>query len=290
MKPKILIAGSASYIGSSFNEWLKVIGYNCSVDSIDLRDPEWPKFSFWGYSAILHVAAIVHKKKKVDQSLYYLVNRDLPFHVAKKARSEGVSQFIFLSTMGVYSQSENEICLDTIPEPSNPYSISKFEAEKLIIGLNSSQFSVSIVRPPLVYGKGCLGNYRLLSRFARVFPVVPTLYNERSMLFVDNLSQFLFKLICSGHSGVFFPQNEDYVCTSDLIELIRASHGLTVFRSSIFNSFLKFAAKKNGFFQKLFGDFKYSKNLPGGPDLIGEEIVGDYQTCTFRESVFRSEL
>src|SRR5690606_11147904 len=156
-------------------------------------DDRWKEKSFSAYDAIFHTAAIVHVKEK-DISRYFKVNRDLTVELANKAKNEGVKQFIFLSTMGVYGTEIGYITKDNIPSPKTPYAQSKYEAEKILIEMNSSNFNVAILRPPIVYGRGCPGNYSRLAKLAVMLPIFPEMDNKRSMIYIDNLSEFI-KLI-----------------------------------------------------------------------------------------------
>src|SRR5699024_12036773 len=142
----------------------------------------------------VYVACIVYvmrnQKKEVT---YYEVNRDLTIETAKKVKSEGVKQFIFLSIIIVYGENiDNKgiITKDTLPEPSNFYGNSKLQAEKGIEPLDDSDFNVAILRPPMIYGKGSKGNYPKLSKAAQKLPIFPDMDNQRSMLHIDNLSEF----------------------------------------------------------------------------------------------------
>src|SRR5690606_7124221 len=116
---------------------------------------------------VIHVAGIAHvKETKENADLYYKVNRDLAFEVAKKAKNEGVKQFIFLSSMSVYGIETGIIKINTPTNPKTNYGRSKLEAEELISSIESDSFKVAILRPPMIYGKGCKGNYIRLANLA----------------------------------------------------------------------------------------------------------------------------
>lgn len=155
---KILITGANSYIGTSFEKWVSQYPDKYSVDKISVRDERWKEKSFGGYDVLFHTAAVVHVKEN-DTINYFKVNRDLAVEVAEKAKQEGVKQFIFLSTMGVYGTETGYITKDTVPTPKTPYAKSKYEAEQLLLEMDIEDFNVAILRPSIVYGKGCPGNY-----------------------------------------------------------------------------------------------------------------------------------
>src|SRR5699024_3355509 len=100
---KILITGVNSYVGNSLEKRLEKDSEKYQVDKVSLRDSSWKEKDFSTYNSIVHVAGIAHRKEtKENEHLYYQVNRDLAFRVAKKAKDNGVKHFIFLSSMSVY--------------------------------------------------------------------------------------------------------------------------------------------------------------------------------------------
>ena len=160
---------------------------------------------FSGYDSVFHVAGIAHIKETIkNRDLYFSVNRDLAYEVAKKAKEDGVRQFVFLSTMSVYGLNTGIIDNNTPEAPKNAYGRSKLEAEKLIRELEAANFQVAIIRPPMVYGKGAKGNYQRLSKFAQKSPIFPDYNNQRSMLYIDNLCEFVRLIIIHVSTGIFF--------------------------------------------------------------------------------------
>lgn len=253
---KILVIGSESYIGNNFENCVKQKKNNYSIDKVSIRDNLWKQKSFEGYDVIFHVAGIAHRKrKKIDKDLYYKVNRDKAYEVAFKAKKEGVKQFVFLSTMSVFGVEKGRIDKNVWPNPKNEYGESKFQAEKMISSLEDNTFKVVIVRPPMVYGKGCKGNYQKLRKIALKSPLFPNIRNERSMIYVENLSEFIRFLIDENKHGLYFPQNNQYVCTSDMVKLIAQFNGKTVWLTKIFNPLIN--KLSNSLTNKLFGDLVY---------------------------------
>lgn len=280
---RILITGVDSYIGTSFENWLKEYSDMYKVDTIDMRDDEWKQKPFGSYDVVYHVAAIVHIKEN-DKEKYYKVNRDLAIDVARKAKKEGVKQFIFLSTMRVYGMESGYIDKNTKLNPKTDYDKSKLEAEKFLSGINDENFKVAIIRPPIVYGKNCKGNYPRLAKLTTRMLVFPNYNNERSMIFIDNLSEFIRQVIEYKMEGLFFPQNREYVNTSELVQLVSEVHGRHLKLTKIFNPLVSIGIKLSRTFAKVFGTFVYDKNMDGGPD---DEF--DYETCSFRESIELTE-
>lgn len=264
---KILITGANSYIGMSFEKWLSQWPDEYSVETVDMIDGSWREKSFSGYDVVFHVAGIAHiKETKKNESLYYLINRDLAYEVAKKAKIDGVHQFIFLSSMSVYGIDTGVIDKNTPVKPKSAYGKSKFQAEGLINKLADDSFTVAILRPPMVYGKGCKGNYPRLAKLALKTPIFPLVDNKRSMIYIDNLSEFVKQLIDDNSIGLFFPQNAEYVNTSEMVRLIAETHGKKIIMTKIFNPM--FRLLNIGTIKKIFGNLIYDSSISNNISLF----------------------
>ncbi len=281
---RILITGKNSYIGTSFEKWLAKYPDEYTIDSISLRDGSWKDNDFSKYDVIFHVAGIAHVSTDPKmEELYYKVNRDLTIEIAKKAKTDGVKQFIFMSSIIVYgdsSSSKRVIDIDTVPTPSNFYGDSKLQAEEGIKHLESDDFKIVILRPPMIYGKGSKGNYPRLANFAKKMPIFPDIDNERSMLHIDNLCEFLKAMIDHEESGIFFPQNKDYVKTSEMVRLISEVHGKKIWMTKLFNPILKLMFGI-GIVKKVFGNLVYEKSMSNYKE--------NYRIRDFRESIIATE-
>ena len=282
---KILITGKNSYVGNSLAKWLENDPQRYSVNRISLRDESWKEQDFSIYDVIVHVAGIAHvsRNPKMEET-YYKVNRDLTIETAKKAKSEGVKQFIFLSSIIVYGENiDNKgiITKDTLPEPSNFYGNSKLQAEKGIEPLDDSDFNVAILRPPMIYGKGSKGNYPKLSKAAQKLPIFPDMDNQRSMLHIDNLSEFIKLIIDNQEDGLYFPQNQEYVNTSEMVNMIAKVHGKKIKLTKIFNPILNLMRNKVGIINKVFGNLFYEQSM--------SDYIGDYRVRDFEKSIELTE-
>lgn len=274
---KILITGANSYIGTSFEKWLKQWSENYLVDTVDMIDGTWREKSFSGYDVVFHVAGIAHiKETKENAELYYKVNRDLVYEVAKKSKAEGVKQFIFLSSMSVYGMESGIISKGTVPSPKSNYGKSKLQAEELIAPLGDSFFRIAVLRPPMIYGKGCKGNYVRLEKFALKSPIFPKIENKRSMIYIDNLSEFVKQIIDDENKGLFLPQNDEYVCTSDMVREIAEANGKKIYMTKLFNPLLR--VLKVSTVNKVFGDLVYEKGIS-----IHSEL--ECEVCNFKKSI-----
>lgn len=259
---RILIAGKDSYIGMSVEKWLMRPEYAgmYQVDTADMRDDKWRGINFSGYDAVFHVAGIVHqreKRKNIKQ--YYEINVKLASETAKRAKSEGVKQFILLSSMNVYGMREGVIDSNTLPEPGSHYGKSKLAADRTIMKMADRSFCVSILRPPMVYGKGCKGNYQLLRKAALMSPFFPYIKNRRSMIHIDNLAEYVRRMIGNEVSGIFLPQNMEYVETGEMVRQIAQLNGKSIKFIQVLNPLILLLCRYSDTVNKVFGSLIYRR-------------------------------
>lgn len=279
---RILITGENSYIGGKFTEWVAQWPDQYHVDEISVRDDKWKQADFSSYDSVYHVAGIAHNSSDPKlEDLYYEVNRDLTIEVAKKVKKDGVPQFVFMSSIIVYGTKNEFIDADTKPNPDNFYGESKLQAEEGILPLQDEDFNIAIIRPPMIYGKGSKGNYPLLSKLVQMSPIFPDYDNERSMLHIDNLTEFIRLVIENNDRGIFYPQNTEYVKTSEMVKVISEVHGKRLFQTKIFNSLIKPLTSIN-LINKVFGNLRYDMELSKYKD--------DYRSCTLLESIQETEI
>lgn len=288
---RILITGANSYIGTSFENYIKEnFADRYTVDTVDMIDGSWREKDFSGYDAVYHVAGIAHSDtgtvSEERKQFYYKINTDLTIETAEKAKAEGVKQFIFMSSAIVYGDSapigkSKVITKDTPLSPANFYGDSKVQAEKGILPLSDDSFKVVVLRPPMIYGKGSKGNYPQLSKFAQKLPFFPNVKNERSMLYVGNLVEFVRLMIENEESGVFFPQNAEYSGTSDIVKAIAAAHGKNIHLVGGFTWSLKLMSHLTGLVNKAFGNLSYDMSL--------SEYKDNYRLFSLEESIKQTE-
>lgn len=286
---KILITGEGSYVGMSFENYIQQFD-NFQVDTIDMIDGSWRDKSFGGYDVVFHVAGIAHsdfgKISEERKSLYYTVNTDLAIDTASKAKADGVKQFVFMSSASVYGESapigkKKVITKDTPLSALNVYGDSKIKAEEGLKLLRDDKFKVVILRPPMIYGKGCKGNYITLSKFAKKLPVFPNVNNERSMLYIGNLVEFVRLMIENKEDGVFLPQNAEYSNTSNVVKIISNANGKKIHLVKGFSWALKISSHITGLVNKAFGNLSYDMELSKYKD--------NYQVFTLEESIRLTE-
>lgn len=268
---KVLITGDNSYIGTSFEKYIKE-NYpdEYKIDTLDMKDSNWKNYNFKGYDSVFHVAGIAHADignvSEETKQLYYRINTDLAIETAKKAKQEKVKQFIFMSSMIVYSGcKETYITKETIPKAENFYGDSKLQADLAIQDLNENAFKTCVIRPPMIYGKGSKGNYPMLAKLATKLPAFPKVNNKRSMLYIENLCEFIRLMIDNEENGVFFPQNAEYVNTSNMVRTIAEikEHKIIMIPCTnfIIKCLTKFPGKIGFLANKAFGDRFYDENM-----------------------------
>lgn len=298
-KVKVLIIGKGSYIGESFKTYAnKNYNTNFEIDEVDTINPDWKDMDFSVYDIVYHVAGIAHADvgnvlNEVKEK-YYKINTDLPIEVAEKAKNEGVKEFIFMSSMIVYGDSApygttKIIDKNTIPCPANFYGDSKLQADVAVRELADDTFKVIILRPPMIYGKGSKGNYPLLAKLAKTSPVFPNIENQRSMLHIDNLCEFLCQIMLvdiKQNATVLIPQNKEWTKTSDMVrEIAKVSNKKTIVTKTLNPCIYvahKIPGKINGLVDKAFGNNCYDLEMSKYDGL-------NYQVVMLGESIERTE-
>ncbi|MBE5907639.1 MAG: NAD-dependent epimerase/dehydratase family protein [Lachnospiraceae bacterium] len=292
---RVLITGANSYIGVSFEQYAKEhYPQEFQTETVDMIDGSWRNKDFSQYDVVFHVAGLAHADvgnvSEEIKAKYYAVNTDLAIETAKKAKAEGVKQFVFMSSAIIYGDSapygkQKVITKDTEPAPSNFYGDSKWQADKGVRQLVDGTFNVTVLRPPMIYGKGSKGNYPTLAKMAKKLPIFPDIDNCRSMLYIENLCEFLCQVMIRGEGGIYWPQNGEYTRTSDLVRLIGAASGHKIIVSKIWNWGVNVAShipgKVSGLTNKAFGNLNYDQNM--------SRYDFKYQVISLKESIKRTE-
>lgn len=298
---KVLITGAGSYIGETFRAYVAEHYPVLQIDTVDMLDGSWREKDFSEYDIIYHVAGIAHADVgNVDEATkakYYAVNTDLAVEVCEKAKAEGVKEFVFMSSMIVYGDSapygkSKVVDEHTVPAASNFYGDSKLQADVAVRDLADDSFKVIVLRPPMIYGKGCKGNYPILANLAKKLPIFPNVDNERSMLHIDNLCEFLCQIMLveevKENAVVLIPQNREWTKTSEMVKEIGEVTGKKV---RLIGGIMKPAVaiggkvpgKIGGLADKAFGNNCYAHHISIYPGL-------NYQTSTLKESIKKTEV
>ena len=297
-KKKVLITGAGSYIGQSFITYAKEhYPENFEIDELDMIGNGWRTYDFSKYDIVYHVAGIAHADvgnvSEETKEKYYAVNTDLTVEVARKAKAEQVKEFIFMSSMIVYGESapygkKKVIDEHTVPTPANFYGDSKLQADVAVRELADDSFKVIVLRPPMIYGRGSKGNYPTLAKLAKKMPVFPDVDNERSMLYIENLCEFLCQIMLVGNAKqnatVLIPQNAEWTNTSMMVKEISKVDGKNILELKVLKPAVavagKIPGKISGLTNKAFGNSCYAHET-SKYDRI------DYQKITLRDSISR---
>lgn len=264
---KICIIGKNSYIGNHIDEWLTKYGHE--VFQLDVLTEDWKLFDYSGYDAIVHVAGIVHRPDCKDEELFRRVNTEMPVAIAEKFKKSKCSKvtFVYLSTMAVFGTlkrlGKNVITADTPMSPMGLYGQSKAAAEKKLLQLQDGSFDVVVVRPPNVYGEGCRGSY--IPGFVnavKILPVIPALYTDvkQSMLYIDNLCEFIRLAIEQKRQGIFMPQDDKSVSAVEITSAIARGLGKKPRTSRLLGLFVRICSFVP-LIQKAYGGVEYDMGL-----------------------------
>lgn len=282
---KILITGANSYVGESVRKYiLQTDPAQFEIDTVDTMNDAWKAADFSKYDVVYHVAGIAHVNADPKmEPLYYKVNRDLTIEVAKAAKAAGVKQFIFMSSQIVFHESQSlkaeVLTKDTKENPNGFYGDSKLQAELGVKPLADETFKVCILRPCMIYGPNAKGNFPRLAKLATKVPLFPAWHNKRSMLYIDNLAEFVKQAIERQLSGTFYPQNREQADTVEIIRFFAKEAGHKVWITKLFNPCVWLGSFVLQPINKMFATYYYD------PEMSKMEF--DYQLVSFDESLKR---
>lgn len=315
---RVLITGAGSYVGESVKKYIlasqEKVGRNSGevrepeweIDSVDTMSDAWKQTDFSKYDVVYHVAGIAHVNADPKmEPLYYKVNRDLTIEIAKHAKENGVKQFIFMSSQIVFHESKSlkteVLTKETKPNPNGFYGDSKLQAEIGLWNLVSkdpstfnpstlnpqpstvnpqpSTMKICILRPCMIYGPNAKGNFPRLAKLATKVPVFPVWHNKRSMLYIDNLAEFVKQAIERQLEGTFYPQNREQADTVEIIRYFAKAAGHKVWITKLFNPFVWLGSFVLQPINKMFATYYYDPEM--------SKMDFDYQLVSFEESLKR---
>ena len=186
-------------------------------------------------AVVVHLAArvhIMHDDTADPLKEFRRVNVDATEALARVAAERGVRRMVFVSTVKVNGESTSGMPFaeGDVPDPQDPYAVSKWEAEEALRSVAAKTgIEIVIVRPPLVYGPGVRANFlRLMSLVARGIPLpIPNTKNRRSLIGVENLADVL--AVCTSHPGAanqtFMVSDGEDVSTRELVTRLARALG-----------------------------------------------------------------
>lgn len=245
IKKTYFITGASGFVGAALAERL-VTETECEVRALIRRDdvhlpasvvPVRAKENYLtegevqlaGVDVLVHCAARVHVMSDVScdpLTEYRKINVSGTLRLAKHAAASGVQRFIFISSIkvnGEFTLAGNPFTADDIPNPCDPYGVSKLEAEQqLILLAEQTGMEVVIIRPVLVYGRGVKANFRsMMGWLDKGIPLpLGAVRNQRSLVCLDNLIDLI--VTCSTHPSAanqtFLASDGDDMSTTNLLK------------------------------------------------------------------------
>ncbi len=242
---KILVTGAHGFIGKAVVQKLRaqnfnvIAGVRCidpaqSVTQFELGDLSSAAdytLALQGIDVVIHLAArahIMHDTASDPLAEFRQVNTAGTLNLALQAEKAGVKRFIFISSIKV----NGEMTVEGLPfqvelsaPPTDPYALSKYEAEHGLLSLaQSTDMQVVIIRPPLVYGPGVKANFASMIKWlAKGIPLpLGRVHNKRSLVALDNLVSFI--ILCITHpkaaNETFLIADGEDVSTTQLLQKI----------------------------------------------------------------------
>lgn len=257
---KILVTGSNGFVGSYFiNKYkgkykIKTFSFlKEDINSLDCSDLD----------VVFHLSALVHQMGGASKEEYERVNVTQTLQLAKKAKESGIKHFVFMSTVAVYGIETGIMSEKSNCNPINEYGKSKSRAEMELKKLEDQNFIISIIRPPIVYGKNAPGNMKSLLKLINKISILPfgKIENKRSMVYIGNLCHLVYEIITQQKSGIFLASDDEPLSTTRLIELIAKNLDKKVYLVKIpfFESLLKIL--KPSFHKRLYGSLEVDNSI-----------------------------
>ena len=226
---KILIVGQDNYISVHLKNYLLNRSKGFMVNVISARTDDWKALDFNVFDCIIDLESTIDEPP--SEEIAFSNNRDLALTLAEKAKKEGANIFVYLSSIHIYGVKSQlgipiDINKDTPYNPINLQGKSKLAGEECIKELADDTFKIIILRLPLVYGPDCPGEYEFFSNLLMENKTVPAITNKLSVIHISTLCAFLQYLLVNNITGIFHPQNKEYLSTLELLEIISKEKNL----------------------------------------------------------------
>ena len=280
---ELLLTGASGFIGSNVRAQMPD---SIRVTPLSVRNDDWRNDDFSKFDAVLHAAGIAHVLDgNVMDETYHEVNCVRTLEIAEKAKKAGVGLFVFLSSIIVFGAPtpagvHAPITPQTAPNPENAYGKSKLDAENGLRAMEADSFRVAILRLPMVYGRGCKGNYTRLASLARKCPLFPAFDNRRSMLYIENLTSLIAKIVFDCPSGTYHPRDGVSRSTGEIARAICAAHGKKCVQTRLLAPAVRLMGK-GGIVRRAFGDQEYASDMPDYP--------ANYRAFDFESAIRKTE-
>lgn len=294
----ILLTGAAGFLGMRLSAALyskpdvnltRAVRRSVDIstsDVVEVQDlvanTDW-SIALTSQNVVIHTAARAHiMRDEVNDPLleYRLVNVDGTLNLGRQASDNGVTRFIFISSIKVNGEQTpigKAFKADDVPAPEDAYGISKWEAE---LGLQEiaakTGMEVVIIRPPLVYGPGVKGNFSSMNKWvAKGLPLpLGSIHNQRSLVGVDNLVDLIITCIDhpSAANQIFLAGDGQDLSTTELLRGVATAAGKPSRLIPIPSYFLILAATvfgKKKMAQRLLGSLQV--DISKARDLLGWE-------------------
>jgi nucleoside-diphosphate-sugar epimerase len=165
----LLLLGGAGYIGSEIVAMLRYYGYGvtvvdrflfsqphdlpANVRAISADNRELTVTAFKDIDAVLDLAAISNDPAgELNPTLTHEINHQARVHLAHLARLAGAKRYLLFSSCSVYGACDTDVD-ETLPlNPLTSYATCNVLAERDLLAMNDSEFSVTSFRLATVFG------------------------------------------------------------------------------------------------------------------------------------------
>ena len=284
---KILVTGASGFVGRALHARLVEEGAcvqavtrkaepGCTAIGTINGSTDWSE-ALRGVVSVVHLAArvhIMHDAVSDPLSEFRKVNAESTVNLARQAAQSGARRFVFLSSVKVNGEGTSPgqaYQPDDVPAPSNPYSLSKLEAERGLWEITKAfGLEVVIIRPPLVYGPGVKANFLTMMRWLKRGIPLPlgAIHNRRTLVALDNLVDLIVTCVHHPAAGnqVFMAGDGDDLSTTDLLRRLAAALGVPARLLPVPASVLEFGAAlvgKRALAQRLCGNLQVDISKSG---------------------------
>lgn len=248
----VLLTGANGFIGSFFQ---KQYAHKYAIQPFSFVKNNVETLDVKNVETVIHLSALVHQMAGASEEAYNKVNVDQTLQLAHKAKESRVKHFIFMSTVKVYGE-ESDVAYTEISlcQPEDAYGRTKLKAEQELRKLADEDFVVSIIRTPIVYGRGVKANMQNLMKLIDKIPLLPFagINNKRSFVYIGNLCALLDTLIEQQKGGVFLASDDEPLSSTELIKLLAKAKKRKLFLIKIpfFSTILKWV--KPSLYKRVF--------------------------------------